>query len=183
MVEEQIYTNTYRSLKGLIDNCYYTQATYPPIVFDTSYLKEFCTIRMQTARRSGHTTAICQVAYEYFRRALILFYNHEMSQRTKAYFAEVCAENGITKNIEVGLQYPKTKDKFVSKASSFIRVDDSDEYCFGSVNSIDNLKGFEFEAIFVDCAFMLSKKKEDKIYETLAPCMAKYPEKFFIFVE
>ena len=169
MVEEKICHNTYQSLKSLVENCYYAQATIPSSDGENlikSYCREFCTVRLQTARRSGHTIALCKIAHEYFHKALILAPNNNMSQRIRRSFPNVCGVVGSVRNLD-----------------HVIRVDNAEEYYFGTTNSMDHLRGFEFEAVLVDCAFMLSKKKEDSIYDNFAPSMARYPERFFIFVE
>ena len=166
MVNDIIWANTYQALTGLIENCYFAQATYPPAISDNvGYWKEFCTVRMHTARRSGHTTSICKVAHEYFRKALILTYNLDLAQKTKKRFENINVDEA---------RILKTKNRVESGDS---------KYYFESINSFENCQGLDFEAVFVDCAFMLSKQKEDKIYNALAPSMAKYSEKFFIFVE
>lgn len=166
MVDNIIWDNTYQALTGLVENCYFAQATYPPAISDNmSYWKEFCTVRMYTARRSGHTTSICKVAHEYFRKALILAYNLDSAQKIKETF----------ENINVDKAH-------ILKTTNRVESLDS-KYYFESINSFENCRGLDFEAVFVDCAFMLSKQKEDKIYNILAPSMAKHSEKFFIFVE
>ena len=164
MVNDIIWDNTYQALTCLIENCYFAQHAYPPATSDNiSYWKEFCTVRMQTARRSGHTMSICRVAHEYFRKALILTYNLDVAHRTKKRFENI-------------------NEAHILKTTNRIESGDS-KYYFESINSFEGCRGLDFEAVFVDCAFMLSKQKEDKIYNALAPSMARHSEKFFIFVE
>jgi len=187
MFEEKMWGNTYSALKSLIDNCYYAQAVYPFPVGDTSqhkgFFKEFCTVKMQTSRRSGHSTALCKVAYEYFNNALILAYNEDQSHRLRGAFPNATGIILPTKaKMEIGVEMP-LHVQFGSKMNNVIRVNGNQNYYFGTVNGMESLRGCEFEAVFVDCAFALSQKKEDQIYDEVGPAMAKYPEKFFIFVE
>ena len=187
MFEEKMWGNTYSALKSLIENCYYAQASYPFPYDDycqhLGYYKEFCTVKMQTARRSGHTSALCKVAYEYFNKVLILTYNQDMAQRLKGVFPNATKTILPTKaKLEVGVEFP-LKGYGNGKMRNVIRINGNQDYYFETVNNVDKLRGMEFEAIFVDCAFALSKIKENQIYESLGPCMNRYQEKFFIFVE
>jgi hypothetical protein len=57
------------------------------------------------------------------------------------------------------------------------------KYLFGSVNNLNSFRGEECEIVFIDCAFLLSKKQENDIYMTFGPRMNKYPQKFFVFIQ
>jgi hypothetical protein len=74
-------------------------------------------------------------------------------------------------------------EEWLESTAYGLLINGDSRYYFGTVNSLDTFRGFDLDAVLVDCAFMLSKNKENKIYETLAPSMAKNSEKFFVFVE
>ena len=177
MFQDQIWGKTYIALESLIESCYLTQLAIPPnlsgIGGETqSAWREYCTIRMTTSRRAGHTTAICKSALEYFERAAILSYNQNMSKRTKDVFRNIVNKYPIDNVI--------TKD-----TSDIIEVNHDNKYFFysmGQINHLSELTG-SVEAVFVDCAFMLSKEKTDKIYDLFGSTMAEYPQNFFIFIQ
>lgn len=177
MFQERIWSKTYTALESLIESCYLTQLSIPPnlsgIGGETqSAWREFCTIKMTTSRRAGHTTAICKAALEHFKRAAILSYNQNMNSRTRVVFRNVVNKYPIDNVI--------TKD-----TSDTIEVNHDNKYFFYSIGQIDHiseLKG-SVEAVFVDCAFMLSKEKTDKIYDLFGSTMSEYPQNFFIFVQ
>ena len=172
LLNETIWSNTYTALKCLIDNCYYAQLTTPckPLLWfgesPVSYLNEFCTVRMCTARRSGHTTAMCKLANEYFDKVIFLSPNQEMSYRLFDY-----CDSLHSSSIEKSSRH---KDEIVTKTGT---------YLFGSHNSLNNFRGMECEAVFIDGTFWLNAKKEDEIYSALTPCMKNNPQRFFIFIQ
>lgn len=43
--------------------------------------------------------------------------------------------------------------------------------------------GRKFQAVIVDCSFMMSKNKIDELYSVCLPAMSNYSEKFFIFIQ
>lgn len=133
---------------------------------NAGYLKEFCTVRMCTARGSGHTTAICKVAKEYFENAIFLSPTVEMSERLNECFRSLQVDSS---------EFVKT-----NKHEIFGR---NGRYLFGTYNSLDTFRGNECEAVFVDGTFMMNNKKEEDIYTILSPCMCKYSQRFFIFIQ
>ena len=74
VVDKKIYSDTYKALELLVSSSQLSQMTMPDNQLRTSnsigYLKEFCTIRMATSRRSGHTYAAARLALEYFDSAI-----------------------------------------------------------------------------------------------------------------
>lgn len=176
LLNETIWSNTYTALKCLIDNCYYSQLIMPSsrpthtedsLGCDLGYLNEFCTVRMCSSRGSGHTTSMCKLAKEYFDKVIFLSPNHDMSERLND-----CFQNLHSSRIEKSSRH---KDEIVTQ---------SGHYLFGSHNSLNNFRGMDCEAVFIDGTFMLNTiSKENEIYSTLAPCMKKYPQRFFIFIQ
>jgi hypothetical protein len=177
---EKICNGTYYALKSLIDSCYYSQVAYRGTackVNDMAWWKEYCTIRMACSRRSGHTSAIAKVIPEYFDKALILCVNQDIAERVCGTFVQAYAsQNG-------GRQRTNLNGEPLLKQTRYKLITENSEYDFGTINSLDNYRGSEFQAIIVDVACVLNNKKTDEIYEKLGASMQKYPEKFFIFVE
>ena len=172
-LNQTIWNNTYNSLKSLVDNCYYAQITTPPFseVSDKNYLKEFCTVRMATARASGHSMALIKVALEYFDKVLFLSPTVEMAYRLNQYFVEYCTSG--TKGIT----------RIKRRTQNTLETPDGHYHFTSFKSSLSYHRGIEYEAIIVDGAFWLSQKKEDEIYGSFSPAMARYPEKFFIFIQ
>ena len=68
--------------------------------------------------------------------------------------------------------------------SDCIELADDSKYYFWTTSSYDQkIRGFEFDSVFVDCAFMLSNAQKEKIYELLSPCMFRQAQKLFVFVQ
>ena len=171
VVQGVTFQNTYTSLRCLIDNSYYMQIANPPASyshdrFETSYWHEFCTVRMRTARQSGHTRAMIEIIKEYFDKAFILSPNEGRSEATVLKFRDSIKSPVMVLN----------HDKITTTSST---------YLFGSwgENSMPSrFRGCDTEAIFVDGTVGMSTAKESEICNTLGPCMSNYPQKFFIFV-
>lgn len=174
MVSSRIYQNTYEALKRLVDNSYYSQLTHIDHNDEKSHLKEFCTIRMCTARQSGHTTAMCKIAKEYFDKVIFISPQYDMAERLNLIFCNMVYEQS-QRNISECPEFTKVTKNEISTKNGY--------YFFGSQNSLDIFRGREVEAVFIDGSFAITSKKEDDIYMTLAPCMSKYPQRFFIFIQ
>lgn len=177
MFTPKIWENTYIALKSLIEGCYYSQLAYSHSIIgeEIGYWKEFCTVRMTSSRRSGHTTAIAKVAPEYFSKALMLAYNQAQAENlAKTFLGYYKPEEGKYEITIHGENLIKTTNTKIETERSL--------YTFGSINCLEKFRGHEFEAIIIDCAFMLSQKGIGDIY-SLGPCMIKYPQKFFIFLQ
>lgn len=174
LLDSRIWSNTYNALKYLIDNSYYAQLAFPKnnlhltnsLDFDKGYFNEFCTVRMCTARRSGHTTALCRVAKEYFDKVIFLSPNLDMSKKLWSHF------RSLPDNCE-----------FSKVIAGEISTNTGGRYLFGSHLALDKFRGVETEAVFVDGTFSLNAKEEEEIYSCFASCMKKYPQKFFVFVQ
>lgn len=165
-VRDQIYQNTYNSLKCLVDGSYYTQHLLTELTCLSSldYWKQFCTIRFCSARQSGNTTAICKIAKDYFTKVIFLSPSYDMSHCVRDTFYRIYGKKDVTELLS---------DKLLTK---------NDGYFFGSYGSLDVFRGIACEAVVIDPSFMLNPKQEDEIFRTLGPCMSQHPEKFFIFI-
>jgi len=167
-----ICQNTYNALKLLVNNCYYSQTTSPQYCqSDLAASKEMYTVCLKTSRQSGHSTALAKLGVEYFNDAIFLSCNLAMAKSLKDKVQQECIkENGTAANV-----FPKITAQHIETLEC--------NYYFGSINSIDSLRGISSEAILIDGTFGLSPSQKDKIYKDLLPSMINNPQKFFIFVE
>jgi hypothetical protein len=178
-LNKKIWDGTYSALKSLIESCYYSQIAFHSLETmknnELAWWKEYCTIKMSSSRRSGHSTVISKVIPEYFDRALILSFTQNNAERIlKSFMMLHYAESVGDKTINGELILKQTKTKIVTESS---------EYDFGSVNCLDNYQGIKYQAIVVDTTCLLSAKTIEAIYTKLGGCMNCYPQKFFIFMQ
>lgn len=124
---------------------------------------------MCSARQSGHTTAMCKVAYEYFDKVAFLCPNCDI--------ARMVSSNCFSKVIK---EYSKGD---IIKHNSLETITKDGYYMFGSYKNLNTFRGREFEAVFVDPSCLLKPKEEKEIYAIMAPCMLNYPQKFFVFIQ
>jgi hypothetical protein len=165
-----MFINNYNALTGLINNSSQAQSLASKLEFnfnDLSYLKEFCTVKMYGSRRTGHTTAMCKVAYEYFDKVAILGFNYDMAEKLSGLFFSPLIKD----------------DKNIIKHNKMEIITTNGYYLFGSKNSLDRFRGWEIEAVFIDVACMLKPKEEKEIYRVFAPCMCNHSQKFFVFIQ
>jgi len=142
------------------------------------YAKECCTIKVCTARRSGHTTAI-----NYF----ILNKTAKLNQK----WAFICPNPRILEtnknNISEYLKSLNGNIKTTYNPNEFnnyrIIFKNGGEIPFITINSLDRLRGTMLDGIIVDCSSLLSENKIDMLYDYGINCMKKNKYKFFIFVE
>lgn len=168
-----IGNRTYSALKLLYQNSEDMQncidaggykTTYP-----IAYAKEFATIKLCTARGSGHSTAISKFVNEYKNNYAILSFNLKMAEHLKEYvrFSSLSANRLMEKH-----------------NSQYIKYDDGNEIFFGSMHNFRNcLTGHNIGGIIVDCASLWSKEKIEELYKVGLPCMGKRNKQYFIFVE
>ena len=170
MNSNKIGNQTYQALKYLFLNSKDMQDEAKKLGWERdnlSYAKEFCTIKLTTARRSGHSTAIAKLVNEYHdHKWSLLGYNLAMAER----------------NLNLIRQYDKG---FISKATkSYVEFQSGGKVDFMSLQNFENnLRGIEFDGIIVDCACMMSQNKMERLYDSAIPCMQFRPYMFFIFVE
>ena len=171
-VQETIWNNTNQALKLMIENCYLSQVGIKghPNINHNNYAKEFCTVRFASSRRSGHSTAIAKIALEYFNKALILSPTLDMSRHLYQYFMSELERQNITA-------------QKITQSKIIITEDHENMYHFGSLEqNINAFRGISLEAIIVDCAFMMSNAKEEKLYKDFIPAMSCFSEGFWIFI-
>ena len=145
----------YSILNELIDISEDQQKKYRSKHFyDTiSWVKEYCTIQLKTARQAGHTYALVETAITRFENPVIISPQFTMSQHI-----EECIKDQRN-------QY-QTGTPILA-----------------TVNSLDRLiELVKIDAVFIDCSFMLSDNKKTTIYNKFLE-LAKSKPFFFIFVE
>lgn len=160
---------TYIALKNLVDNSWYMQRkAYENGLYKNGsigFLKEFCTVKMCTARRSGHSTAIARLCCEYFNKAILFCHNQQTAENLHLQFRPYV--NNITKELK-----------------DFIELNNGEsKYHFFSTGNLQGTRGIETEAMIIDCASFMSEKKKEEI-EDLAIVYLRPPAPFFlIYVE
>jgi hypothetical protein len=141
-----INENVYDALKILIKISKNAQEAHPDIKQSmglTLWLKEFCTVRVSTSRRTGHTTAIRRLIEENDMKLGVIF--------TSKLHAD---------EFEGNLGFSATMRNY----ENFIRG-----------RTFEDLDG-----IVIDMSFMMSQKKKDNMYRTLAPALIQRKEPFFL---
>jgi hypothetical protein len=177
-----VYKNTQQALELLIKNSAIAQDMYrnnPRLSSFTSeeckkgYLKEYCTVRCCTARRSGHSTALVNVVLDTFHNVLFLSPNIAMTERLRDLACATLKEKVLgTSKSTVGEIWGQDDSRYFFKPFTCLKP-----------QSVDALRGYSFEAICVDCANFLKPKQADVIYKEFAPHVFTSKYKFFIFME
>ena len=164
----RVQDNTYQALELLFENSCLMQDYFNKTKTNggISDYKEFCTVKLCSSRRSGHSSALVKLALKYFKSALFMTPNFEMAKRL----------NILVSNKSL------VKRQTVTEMES----EDGDHYYFTSFSEkikFDHIKGIKLDAILIDCASFLSSSMEEKIYRELSVTMSCNDRKFFIFVE
>ena len=169
--------NTTKALELLIESSQIAQQYYAILNYQNNYqyYKEFCTIKMSTTRGLGHTQAIINTSIKYFNKILILTPTLNISEQTKNKFSYI-PNTKITKKHAIN-------SLDIKPITTDLIETNNKQFHFGSFNNINNFRGYDLEAVYVDVACMMNDKQEREIYDTLAPCMHNYTYKYFIFIE
>lgn len=166
-MNDKVYNRTYQALKNLYLNSKEIQKQIKPLALlnDLSYAKEICTIRMATARRSGHTSSIAKFVNKYNDKnwAIIPPTMRQVEEINK--MVGVYSKGDILKQTQSYIEFKNGRTQFMT-ANTFNR----------------DLRGLDLDGIIVDCAFYLSQSKIEELYQVGMPCMRFKPYKFFIFV-
>jgi hypothetical protein len=129
---------------------------------DVGYAQEFATIKMFASRRAGNTKAIAELCNYLTFHWLILGHNLKSIENTRAQCNHFHQHKILQSN----------KQGFISTK---VRL------TFGTINSIDQYRGWELRGIIVDCASTIKDEVINRIYE-LRPSMQNYSTEHFIFV-
>ena len=145
----------YSILNELIDISEDQQRHMSKYFYDNlSFAKEYCTIQLKTARQAGHTYALIETAITRFEKPVIVTAQFMMSQRIEAAIKEQRNQH------QTGIPILAT------------------------IKTLERVIGIgDIDAVFVDCAFMLSDNKKTEIYNIFLRMMTKDKPFFFIFVE
>jgi hypothetical protein len=162
--DDDVFTSTYKALELLVNVSYSCQLNQKlDYLSPMSKDKEYCTIKMFTTRQTGHSTAICKLVFKYFKNAIFISPNINMSINLRK-----CFYNIVNNNI-LGYKSIKTIDSF---------------YNFISKNCIvPGATGRCFEAVIVDGYFDINKREESLIYKTFMTHMIRTKPYFFIFIQ
>ena len=123
-----------------------------------AFLKEWCTIRIGSHRRAGHSTAMMQLAIEQLScqnsSVCLVFYSHKMEKRCTSEW-----RNSLTNG----------KGKCVVT----------------TVNSLCHCRipCETFDLVLVDCASLFSKTQMDKLYDCLTPSVTSDKSPIIILFE
>jgi hypothetical protein len=170
--------NTTKALELLIESSQIAQQYYADkLKYQNNYqfYKEFCTIKMSTTRGLGHTQAIINTSIKYFNKILILTPTLDISEQTKNKFSYI-------PNIKITKKHTLNSLDIKPITTDLIETNNK-QFHFGSLHTINNFRGYDLEAVYVDVACMMKDNQEKDIYTTLAPCMHNYPYKYFIFIQ
>lgn len=135
-----------------------------------SYAKEFCTIRLTTARRGGHSSAIARFINEYYDNQWVLISINQNMSLHNLNKIKLFGNKYIQKMTTSSVEYKnknKTGKTILTSLGSFER----------------DMRGLDINGVIVDGACMLSNKAEEKLYNIGMECMRLQPHQFFIFVE
>ena len=154
MQEEQISDDLYRS------DDYYCKNKL-------ALAKEFCTIKLATARRCGHSSAIAQLVNKYHKNWAIISGNQSMSEKISKKINKWNEKRDIRKTTQKIIEFKDNSMILLEKQHTFFT----------------NLRGHELDGIIVDGISFLSQSKIENIYEMGITCMEHKKYKFFIFVQ
>jgi hypothetical protein len=144
-----------------------------------AYHKEYCTIRMSTARGAGHTTAAAKLAIKRFNNVLFVSPNQSIATRLHQAVGQQAYAIRQKK-----LQTSNKWDIFRVTSGQIDTINGRYLFVSGSNDSIIRAtKAFQFDAIIVDGASMLKPSVEKFIYELLAMGMMGNKYQFFIFIQ
>ena len=177
LFKDKVKENAYEALQKLVENSYYGQLAPRDFSRGPGFLEEFCTVKMASARGTGHSYSAVKLGMDYFNSALFISPKIDMSRRLMGNFAE-CYKEANYKIV--------TEDPYWDKVKLNVRRIETQtgNYYFEAADTFDSFaRGIKTEAIIVDVACMFSQAKIDNIYEVCHPCMNHLDLKFFIFIE
>lgn len=169
---EKMGSRTYKALRHLWKNSKEMQELELVKQFrcqdSIAHAKEYCTISLKTARRSGHTTAIAKFITRHRDMDwLVIAPNLKTSERIRSVLCEKYGHNKVGKVTLLEINFIDNKTTRFSSIGSYEK----------------DLRGTELDGIIVDCAFMLSQQDLTNIYNLGVASMRFKPHAYFIFVE
>lgn len=180
---DQIGGNTLHALELLVKNSQLMQRhrNYDlPALSDKGFLKEMCTVKLCSSRRTGHSTALVKFAYRNFNGAIFVTKTAEMARRLNHLFLEHVSKEEVVKYTHSLVELIP----IVMNPESVLEDPTTRVYHFTSVNKhYNSLREIKTDAIMVDCSSIIPQNQLDNIYETLSPCMNVNREKYIILAE
>ena len=134
--------------------------------------EEFCTIRVGTSRRAGHSTASRSMAKEFSGTLIIATSTSEM----RTISSSLCELYG-----DMDFLPPWNTLKNENKKRHI-----SSDIFLTNINSLDNIRGTDqkFQAVIVPTnSSLLNQDQLLQIYRTCTPCMSDFSTRFFIFLQ
>ena len=107
------------------------------------FIKEICMIKLGGHRRAGHTSAILRAWEAYFDKVAIIFLNNDMKQMAQENSKEICQERTLERM-----------------------------HLFNVHTFELSSRGYDFDAVLVDCAWGLSTKELDSVIKACEPFAA-----------
>jgi len=151
----------FQAISIILDEAYKIQDVEVRCNGDLSFAKEYQTIKISSCRRAGHDYAIMRLVEEKFDRVAIISQTADMMRMVK----HQMDDRGI---------------------------DDTKKYQLFN-NNTDNLRGMDgepywtqqkaFDAVIVNCAFMLSESRIQDIYLAFLHRASSGVPFFFIFIQ
>jgi len=129
--ESKMIGRTVQAIDNLIDNSLYIRKHASKIIPDYLLLKDFCTIKIQGCRKTGHTSAI-KIVSSRFKNPVVVV------------------------PLLVMITHPSNLLTF-------------------QLDALDSMRGFIIDAVFVDLASIIDKKKEKDILFLCTEFLAKDP--------
>jgi hypothetical protein len=136
-----------------------------------SFAKEWATIKVCSARRSGHSTAIAH---------FVLNRKNEKWAIIAPSLSMVSRNHELINSKNTVLPFRNT---LLFNNRQEIVFKEGGEVHFLSEGSFDRLRGQELDGIIVDCVSFMSQKKIEELYKVGMPSMQNKKYKFFIFIE
>lgn len=143
-----------------------THARHLRSIDTLAHAKEFATIKMQTARRTGHSYAIAKLFENLENNWMVISPNRAMSKN----IYNICRNE---------INMPCKKHDLYQLRYNNLSI------FFEATPAINLIKfrGYNFRGVIVDCSFNLKKSEENKIYHDFLPFMKFNDFLHFIFVQ
>ena len=137
--------------------------------------KEYCTIKVCTARRTGHSTAIAQFVLNRTKENWIII-TPKLQMVDRVF--DIISYNSV---ITIGRRRSCVIEERSKRAIKF--YDGGSVLGFSDYESDTRLRGIQIDGILLDCSTFISDKAMDNIYYLGMACMTKNELKYFICVE
>jgi hypothetical protein len=160
--------------KKLFTSCQSSLDDRPLRFRSKSFLKEYGTVKLCAARRSGHSFALSKFALKEAnkgKKVLVLNWNLDQSNRCRETIKKSCEEKLIKINKCNSCTIELEEGRIMFGAQSQAKA-----------NGFSSLH-YDADLILVDVSSMWSKSSIEMIYDRLGPCLTftKYP--MIIFLE